>query len=209
MELHKLTGVREKELENYFEIKEKRKAYRIKDQTEEVDFSNKVLDSLWENYDYSKEGYESNKPTDEDFENMEKYLGCKIPNSYKQLMKMHNGNCIHDVNCMINNDFKDHSNSPSIFILDKLFGLDSKIGETLRGENGDAFRAGLRIFPDLSVVIGQGEHDIRTSFILDFSDCENGEEPCVAYVNRTKGYEIRYIADTFQDFVNGFKKRIS
>ncbi|MHB8020870.1 SMI1/KNR4 family protein, partial [Clostridium sporogenes] len=54
-------------------------------------FDDNILKNLWDDCDYSYKEYISDYPTDEIIKQVEKEILYKLPESYIELMRIHNG----------------------------------------------------------------------------------------------------------------------
>ncbi len=177
-----------------------RRAKRIKTPIETVEFSAEVMEKLWGNSDYSFENYTGKEVSDIDFLEIEKELGYRLPTSYKELIKKHNGGILESK--VFKNDFKsDHI--IDIFGAYAILGIDTAKSYSLCGEMGSEFWIEEWGYPEIGVAVCEGVSGGHDMFFLDYSDCGKDGEPCVVYIDQEDNYEISYIADNFQDFING------
>jgi hypothetical protein len=189
-------GPRREEI-NAFETK--RRAARNKE-PRKADFTDADFEGLWDDCDYSTENYVGRPPTDEDIAAAEAELGYRLPDSYKALMKRHNGGMLE------RNSFENPLRrewTVGVFSVDSIFGLDHEKSYSLCGEMGSRFWIKEWGYPDIGVVIGDtmsGGHDM---IFLDYSDCGREGEPCVVQIDQESDYEITYLADDFASFVRG------
>ncbi len=194
----------EKEKHEYLEFEKRRRANRMKTPIENINFNKEVLNNLWkQESDYAKENYIGKAPSDEEFEKVEQELGYKLPNSYKVLMKKQNGGFLGELHCAFINEFDSYYTAPSEFWVRTILGVDLEKKYSVCGAMGTKFRIEEWGYPDIGVVIGEGISGAHDLFFLDYSDCGPEGEPCVVYIDQENEYKMIYVADNFQDFING------
>lgn len=177
-----------------------RRAARNKQAVQADGFDTVALDGLWDDCDYALEEYVGEAPSDEDFERVEQALGYRLPDSYKALMKMHNGGLLakNTFNNPLQCDW-----TPSTYNVASIFGVDASKSYSLCGNMGSRFWIEEWGYPDLGIAICDtisGGHNI---IFLDYSDCGPQGEPCVVEINQERNYEITYLADHFKEFISG------
>ncbi|MDR1321302.1 MAG: SMI1/KNR4 family protein [Gracilibacteraceae bacterium] len=178
----------------------RRRAQRKERGLKAVDFDAAAFDGLWDDCRYSLEKYVGSIPSDADISATEFALGYRLPASYKQLIRRHNGGLLAR-DCFENPLQRDWT--PRTFGVNGIFGIDRGKPYSLCGTSGSRFWIDEWGYPDIGVAIcdcPSGGHDM---IFLDYSDCGPAGEPCVVHVDQEGEYEISYLADSFYDFVCG------
>lgn len=157
-------------------------------------FENFDWTNFWNDSDYAKKAYIGKAPTDEEISEIEKELGYKLPQSYIELIKKHNGGIP----------------VPRVFLTDDyeinitgIFGIDRTKRHSLCGELGSAFMISEWGYPNIGIAVADtisGGHDM---IFLDYRECGKDGEPKVVVVDQESDYHIGVLADTFEDFIKG------
>lgn len=166
----------------------------------EVPFTNMTLDDFWEDSEYARDSYQSDPPTDELIESIEKELGYKLPSSYIALMKHQNGGVPKNT-CFLTEEStswaEDH------IAITGILGIGREKSYSLCGDLGSPFMIEEWGYPDIGVVIcdcPSAGHDL---VMLDYRACGRDGEPEVIHVDQEDDYEITFLADNFEAFVRG------
>ena len=128
-------------------------------------------------------------PDDEIILQIEKDLGYKLPASYIQLMKTHNGGIVNKNTC---NDF----------MIEGIFGIGYEKPYSLCGKFGSRFWIEEWEYPPIGIAICDCPSAGHDMIFLDYRECGPQEEPCVVHIDQECDYQITKIADTFEDFIN-------
>lgn len=182
---------------NKFEAE--RRAKRNKEPQQSSLIESTDFEGFWNECEYSQEKYVGKTPTDVDIAEAEKALGYRLPESYKKLIKLHNGGLVQK-NLSENPLQRDWT--PSTIEVDGIYGISDQ-AYSLCGTMGSRFWIEEWGYPDIGVAIcdcPSGGHDM---IFLDYSDCGPEGEPCVVHIDQESDYEITYLADNFEDFVKG------
>lgn len=156
---------------------------------ENFDFSN-----FWDDSDYAKKKYIGKTPTDKEILEIEQELGYKLPQSYIELIKKHNGGI------PIARSFYD--NDMEIDIIG-IYGIDRTKPYSLCGDMGTQFMMSEWGYPNIGIAVADtisGGHDM---IFLDYRECGKDGEPKVVVVDQESDYRIEFLADTFEDFIKG------
>lgn len=199
IERMEISGPRRKER---LEFEKERRKNRNKKPSNQL-IPDDIIKELWDNSKYSSENYIGKMPTDEDFEKVEKELGYRLPNSYKDLMKKHNGGLL----------AKNYIISPfqrdwfcGAFYIESIYGIDENKTYSLCGEMGSKFWIQEWKYPDIGIAIADGISGGHDMIFLDYSDCGPEGEPCVVHIDQEGNYSISYLADNFKDFISSLIK---
>lgn len=156
-------------------------------------FENFDWDNFWHDSEYAWESYIGKEPTDEEIKSVEEELGYKLPDSYIEMIKHHNGGIpIYDV-------FED------IDIVG-IFGIDRSTIYSLCGEIGSKFMISEWGYPNIGIAVADtisGGHDM---IFLDYRECGKDGEPKVVHVDQECDYRITPLADSFEEFIRGLKE---
>ncbi|WP_342512340.1 SMI1/KNR4 family protein [Sporosarcina sp. FSL K6-1522] len=165
-----------------------------------IPFSNMPLTDFWDDSEYARTSYQSEPPTDELIDSIEKELGYKLPCSYITLMNQQNGGV------PMNTCFP--TEEPTSWAEDHIaitgiMGIGREKGYSLCGDLGSPFMIEEWGYPDIGVVIcdcPSAGHDV---VMLDYRACGKDGEPEVVHVDQEDDYEITFLADNFEEFIKG------
>lgn len=167
---------------------------------EMVLFSDMFLTDFWEDSKYARESYQSDPPSDELIDSIEKELGYKLPSSYIHLMKHQNGGVPKNTNFPTQEPTswaEDH------IAITGIMGIGREKSYSLCGDLGSPFMIEEWGYPDIGVVIcdcPSAGHDV---VMLDYRACGKDGEPEVIHVDQEDDYEITFLADNFEEFIKG------
>ncbi|WP_409370253.1 SMI1/KNR4 family protein [Lysinibacillus sp. 38-6] len=163
-------------------------------------FSDMSLADFWDDSEYAKSSYQSEPPTDELIDSIEKELGYKLPASYIALMKQQNGGVPKNT-CFPTEEptswAEDH------IAITGIMGIGREKSYSLCGDLGSPFMIEEWGYPDIGVVIcdcPSAGHDV---VMLDYRACGRDGEPEVIHVDQEDDYEITFLADNFEAFIRG------
>lgn len=155
---------------------------------------------FWDDSDYSLEAYVEQSPTDELIYAVEQELGYKLPASYIELMKRHNGG-IPKNTCFPTTTAtswaEDH-----IAITD-IMGIGQTKTYSLCGDLGSQFKIDEWEYPDTGVYICNCPYAGHDMVMLDYSDCGNDGEPTVVHIDQENEYCKTFLAKDFESFIRG------
>lgn len=163
-------------------------------------FSDFDFSDFWEDSEYALREYVEEKPSDELILSIEKELGYKFPDSYIELMKLHNGG-IPKNTCY-------PTNEPTSWSADHIAITGIKgIGRTklysLCGELGSQFKITEWEYPNDGIYICDCPSAGHDMIMLDYSKCGNSGEPEVVHVDQEHDYKKTFIAKDFETFIRG------
>jgi len=150
---------------------------------------------FWDDSELSFEEYISDAPTDELIASVEEELVFKLPASYVNLMKLHNGGI------PLKNSYP-NSESGETITISGIFGIGREKNKSLCGANGSRFIIEEGNYPEVGVVIcdcPSGDEVV----MLDYRESGNDGEPEVIHVDRANNRKITRLADNFQAFIGG------
>lgn len=150
-------------------------------------------ENLWFDSKYSKENCISEPFDDELLKSIEEELGYKLPASYVELMRKHNGGSLKRRRLDIGDTYT---------ILDVIFGIGREKEDSLCGEYGTKFWLEEWGYPDIGVAIADTESAGHEMIFLDYTECGPEGEPKVVYVDQEADYEKTVVAENFEEFIN-------
>jgi hypothetical protein len=156
--------------------------------------------SFWDDRDYAVKKYVSRQPADELIESIEEELGYKLPASYIEMMKMHNGGI------PVNTCFptiEPTSWAEDHVAISGIMGIGREKSYSLCGDFGSPFMIEEWGYPDFGVVIcdcPSAGHDV---VMLDYRNCGKNGEPEVVHVDQECDYEVTFLAKNFETFIRG------
>ena len=163
-------------------------------------FENYDFSGFWRDSEYALEAYVGETPTDEYIESVEEELGYKLPESYKYLVKQHNGGMPHKTAFPTKVPTawaKDH------IAIEGIYGVDRKLDNSVCGELGTKFWIDEWEYPAIGVAICDTPSAGHEMVFLDYRECGKDGEPKVVYVEQENDYRIVTLADSFEEFIRG------
>jgi len=156
---------------------------------------------FWNDSAYSLKEYVEEYPNDELIASIEKELGgYKLPQSYIELMKIHNGG-IPLKNCFPTNEptgwSEDH------IAITGIMGIGREKIYSLCGELGSNFMLEEWGYPDIGICIADTPTAGHEMIMLDYRNCGKTGEPQVVYVDQEDDYSITFLAENFETFIRG------
>ena len=133
--------------------------------------------------------------TPELIQGAETRLGVRLPAAYKNLLSERNGGSPRR-RCFMT-DFET-SWAPGFFEISALLGVGGERG--IDGDMGSDYLVGEWDYPDIGVVICVTAAAGPDTVMLDYRDCEPGDEPSVAYIDEDR--VPRTSASSFDGFVS-------
>lgn len=160
------------------------------------------FDSFWKDSEYARDNYECDSPSDEMVQSIENQLGYKLPDSYIEFMKVHNGG-IPKFDCFPTN--QSTSWADGHVAITGFYSLSRRNGYSLGHEYGSQCTVEEWGYPKIGIMIcdcPSAGHDI---IMLDYSKCGKEGEPEVVHVDQECGYKITLLAKSFEEFVKGLR----
>jgi len=159
------------------------------------------LSNFWDDSDYALESYVEAPPTDELIHSIEQELGgYKLPASYIELMKMHNGGTPHNT-CFPTKErtswAEDH------IAITGIMGIGREKTYSLCGDLGSNFMLEDWGYPEIGICICDCPSAGHDMIMLDYSKCGKNGEPEVVHVDQENDYKITFLAPDFASFING------
>ena len=155
-------------------------------------------ENLWYSSEFMDGNYTSAQFDDELLKSVEEELGYKLPASYIELMKVRNGGAFQRCIFKIDEDFYIEVNG--------IYGIGREKSYSLCGSRGSEFWIEEWEYPAIGVAICDCPSAGHEMIFLDYRECgpkcENGE-PKVVYIDQEGDYEIKVLANTFEEFING------
>ena len=158
------------------------------------------FNDFWDDREYALKNYVGETPTDEYIKGIEEELGYKLPESYKWLVRQHNGGI--PKNTAFRTGEKTSWSHDHISI-EGIFGVDRKKENSLCGELGSEFWHDEWDYPDIGVVICDTPTAGHDMVYLDYRECGKDGEPKVVHVEQEYDYKIVPLADSFEEFIRG------
>ena len=163
-------------------------------------FENTDLAHFWDDTDYALESYVEPTPSDELIQSIEQELGYKLPASYIELMKQHNGGT------PVNTCFP--TSEPTSWAEDHIaitgiMGIGRTRPYSLCGELGSKFHQEEWGYPEIGICICDCPSAGHDMVMLDYSACGPSGEPTVVHVDQENDYKITFLAPDFASFING------
>ncbi|RZJ73848.1 SMI1/KNR4 family protein [Flavobacterium sp.] len=155
---------------------------------------------FWDDDEYSKSEFQDETPSDELIASIETELGYKLPESYIELMKSHNGG-ITNPDCFPTDEHtswaEDH------VAINGIMGIGREKTYSLCGNLGSQFMIDEWGYPDTGVYICDCPSAGHDMVMLDYSNCGKGGEPEVFHVDQESDYKKTFLAKDFETFIRG------
>jgi hypothetical protein len=155
---------------------------------------------FWDDNEYSLKEYVDESPTDELIKSIEFELGYKLPASYIELMKVHNGG-IPNKTCFPTAErtswAKDHC------AITGIMGIGRTKTYSLCGHLGSQFMIDEWGYPNTGIYICDCPSAGHDMILLDYEKCGKQGEPEVVHVDQEWGYKKTFLAESFEIFIRG------
>lgn len=152
-------------------------------------------ENLWLESEYSHEHYVSEPFEPKMLEYIETELGYKLPASYVELMREHNGGMLNRCIFKINED--------DYIEVTGMYGIGSEKTYSLCGDHGSKFWIEEWEYPNIGVAICDCPSAGHEMIFLDYTECGREGEPRVVYIDQELDYNTIILANTFEEFING------
>ncbi len=154
--------------------------------------------NFWDDSEYAFSEYISDPPSDALITSVQEELVFKLPASYVDMMKLHNGGIPH------NNRYPIPGTGEFITI-SGIHGIGRDKNKSLCGASGSRTVIENGRYPEVGVVICDcpSENEV---VMLDYREFGNDGEPEVIHVDRDNKYKITRLADNFETFISGLVK---
>ncbi|MDR1341112.1 MAG: immunity 51 family protein [Prevotellaceae bacterium] len=155
---------------------------------------------FWDDCEYAREEYIGAPASEKMFAKAEKALGYKLPESYKWLMRQHNGGMPLKTGFL--------ADVPACWLEDcvaitGIMGVDPAKTYSIIGDLGSKFMIKEWGYPDIGVAICDCPSAGHDMIFLDYRACGPEGEPEVVHIGQESDYEITWLADDFESFVRG------
>jgi hypothetical protein len=163
-------------------------------------FNDFDFSDFWEDSDYSLKEYVEKSPTDKLIYSIEKELGYKLPVSYIQLMKLHNGGTPKNTcfpTATGTSWAEDH------IAITGIMGIGRTKTYSLCGSLGSQFMIDEWDYPDIGVCICDCPSAGHDMIMLDYSKCGKDGEPAVVHIDQESDYKKTFLAKDFESFIRG------
>jgi len=165
-----------------------------------VYFADLDFSDFWDDDEYALDNYVGSFPTDEIIASAEKELGYKLPASYIELMKLHNGGMPLKT-CFPTTQgtswAEDHA------AITGIMGIGSTKTYSLCGTLGSKFMIDEWGYPDTGIYICDCPSAGHDMVMLDYSKCGENGEPEVVHVDQESDYKKTFLAKDFETFIRG------
>lgn len=162
-----------------------------------IDFD---LNDFWDESEYAFKEYVEEFPTDEIISSVEQELGYKLPASYIELMKLHNGGiprkCCFPT-AVSTSWAEDH------VAITGIMGIGRTKTYSLCGSLGSQFMIDEWGYPNAGVLICDCPSAGHDMIMLDYSKCGKNGEPEVVHIDQESNYRKTFLAKDFETFIRG------
>ncbi len=182
------------------EAEAKRRAAYIPRDPNTPPFDGFDMTDFWDDCDNSLKDYAGAPSTDEMFAKAEQALGYKLPESYKWLMKQHNGGMVKRVLFRLPFPVPDQSDEIGIT---GIYGVDPAKEYSITGSNGNQFIIDEWEYPKIGIAFCDTSSCWNDMIFLDYRKCGPEGEPEVVRIDQEDNDAITYLAGDFESFIRG------
>ncbi|WP_405171127.1 SMI1/KNR4 family protein [Paenibacillus sp. FSL H8-0280] len=154
---------------------------------------------FWDDSAEAADRYVLAPPTDGQIESMEEQLVFKLPTSYINMMKLHNGGVPHYRHFPVSQ--AEAAKKVRVEVAG-ILGIGREKAHSLGGEAGSRFIIEQGGYPEIGVVICECPSDSEV-VMLDYRESGNAGEPEVVHVDKKESYKITWLAPNFETFIQG------
>ncbi|WP_433749068.1 SMI1/KNR4 family protein [Paenibacillus amylolyticus] len=138
-------------------------------------------------------------PTDGQIESMEEQLVFKLPASYINMMKLHNGGVPHYRYYPVSQA----EAAKKVHVEIKgILGIGREKAHSLGGQSGSRYIIEQGGYPEIGVVVCECPSESEV-VMLDYRESGNAGEPEVVHVDKNENYKITWLAPNFETFIQG------
>lgn len=157
---------------------------------------------FWHDTSESERRHRCPPPTPETVLAVEDELGYKLPSSYIELMRLHNGGLVNRCRYRVPAPAE---GCPDTIYITEILGISTEVPYSLCGRFGSSFLIDSRKHKkDIGVAICNTTLPGRALVFLDYRACGRTGEPCVTWADAVEGTEI-HLAHDFAEFVRGLE----
>lgn len=138
-------------------------------------------------------------PTDGQVESVEEQLVFKLPTSYINMMKLHNGGVPHYRYYPVSQ--AEAAKKIRVEVAG-ILGIGREKAHSLGGEAGSRYIIEQGGYPEIGVVLCECSSDSEV-VMLDYRESGNAGEPEVVHVDKKESYKITWLAPNFETFIQG------
>ncbi|WP_458124673.1 SMI1/KNR4 family protein [Paenibacillus sp. Z3-2] len=138
-------------------------------------------------------------PTDGQIESLEEQLVFKLPTSYVNMMKLHNGGVPHYRYYSVSQ--AEAAKKIRVEVVG-ILGIGREKAHSLGGEAGSRYIIEQGGYPEIGVVLCECPSDSEV-VMLDYRESGNAGEPEVVHVDKKESYKITWLAPNFETFIQG------
>lgn len=161
----------------------------------DFDFTN-----FWDDNEYALEKFVGETPTDEHIQFIKQELGYKLPASYIEVVKMHNGGIPFN-KCFPTKEPTSWANDH--VAISGIFGTDRSKTYSLCGDLGSQFMIEEWGYPEIGICICDCPSAGHDMIMLDYSNCGKNGEPEVVHIDQELEYKKTFLAKDFETFIRG------
>lgn len=163
-------------------------------------FFENIETSFWHNDEYAQKYYAGTIPTDKQVAEIESELGYKLPQSYIEVIKQHNGGMPRNTcfptsvpTCWADNHIA----------ISGIMGIDKNKPYSLCGEMGNRFWIEEWGYPAIGIAICTTPTAGHDMIFLDYRNIGLTGEPSVVHIDQENSYKITTLAASFENFIRG------
>lgn len=163
-------------------------------------FTDFDFSDFWIDSNFSLEEYVEMHPTDDLISSIELELGYKLPASYIELMKLHNGGT--PKNCRYRTNLPTSWSEDHIAITG-IMGIGNEKPNSICGDYGSEFWIDEWGYPNIGIYICDCPSAGHDMVMLDYSKCGKKGEPEVVHIDQESDYKKTFLAKNFETFIRG------
>ncbi|WP_336763210.1 SMI1/KNR4 family protein [Paenibacillus sp. USHLN196] len=154
---------------------------------------------FWNDSAEAADQYVLAPPTDGQVESVEEQLVFKLPTSYINMMKIHNGGVPHYRYYPVSQ--AEAAKKIRVEVAG-ILGIGREKAHSLGGEAGSRYIIEKGGYPEIGVVLCECPSESEV-VMLDYRESGNAGEPEVVHVDKKESYKITWLAPNFETFIQG------
>ncbi|PYE48851.1 SMI1/KNR4 family protein [Paenibacillus barcinonensis] len=160
-----------------------------------------VFGEFWNDSELALEQYVSEPPSDGLIESVEEQLVFRLPASYIEMMKEHNGGIPYNRFFPVTNEA---SGEAGYIEIEGILGIGREKRHSLCGEEGSWIVIERDRYPEIGVIIAKAPAEAGV-VMLDYRSSGNDGEPEVVYVDKAERH-VTLLAPNFETFIQGLMR---